>query len=312
MIECKKDKAKDTKMQLLHSLENNLNRSRAVVLLVIAAVLWSMGGIFIKLVPWHPIAIAAIRSAIAALLFLPFLGRPKWRGTAVQAGGAVAYALTVTTFVAATKLTTAANAILLQYTAPVYVALLGAWLLKERTRLSDWVTVISVMAGMVFFFLDELKPGNMAGNLLAILSGICFAILVVLMRKQKNETPLESVFFGNVLTALIGVPFIFRQQAPGFPGWAVLILLGVFQLGFSYLLYSVAVKYVTALDAVLIPVIEPILNPVWVLIFLGETPGIWALAGGIIVLAAVTVRCLLPVLNKNKEPAAAACTGPGT
>lgn len=299
-------------MQLLHSLEKNLNRSRAVVLLMIAAVLWSMGGIFIKLVPWHPIAIAAIRSAIAALLFLPFLGRPKWRGTAVQAGGAVAYALTVTTFVAATKLTTAANAILLQYTAPVYVALLGAWLLKERTRLSDWVTVISVMAGMVFFFLDELKPGNMAGNLLAILSGICFAILVVLMRKQKNETPLESVFFGNVLTALIGVPFIFRQQAPGFPGWAVLLLLGVFQLGLSYLLYSVAVKYVTALDAVLIPVIEPILNPVWVLIFLGETPGIWALAGGIIVLAAVTVRCLLPVLNKNKEPAAAACTGPGT
>ncbi|RJX23690.1 MAG: EamA/RhaT family transporter [Dethiobacter sp.] len=285
----------------------DFGRSRAVIYLVITAVLWSMGGILIKLVPWHPIAIAGTRSAIASLLFLTVIRKPKWRGTTAQIGGAVAYAATVILFVAATKMTTAANAILLQYTAPVYVALFGAWFLKERTGPADWVTVLTVIAGMFLFFRDDLTPGNMLGNIMAILSGLSFAALILFLRKQKNDSPLESVFFGNILTALIAIPFLPGQQLPDLTGWIVLSVLGVFQLGLSYILYSIAIKHVTALDAILIPVVEPILNPVWVLLFIAETPGLWALVGGVVVLTAVTARCVLPILFKGKAPHTSAC-----
>jgi drug/metabolite transporter (DMT)-like permease len=274
--------------------EIKLSRSQAVAMLVVTATLWSLGGLFIKIVPWHPLAIAGTRSAIAALLFLALIRRPRWQGSVAQIGGAVAYTVTVISFVAATKLTTAANAILLQYTAPVYVAILGAIILKEKTRLYDWFTVIVVMGGMALFFMDELMPGHLAGNLLSILSGLSFALMVICLRLQKNESPLESVLLGNILTALVGLPFILAQPVLSLAGWGAIVVLGVFQLGLSYVLYTVAIKFVTALDGILIPVVEPILNPVWVLLFLGEAPGPWALAGGLIVLVAVTVRCLLP------------------
>jgi drug/metabolite transporter (DMT)-like permease len=286
---------------MINMAQKSLTRAQAVSLLVITAILWSSGGLLIKLVPMHPLAIAGTRSAVAALLFLAVIRKPRWRGSLAQIVGAVAYMATVMSFVAATKLTTAANAILLQYTAPVYVALLGAWLLREKARLSDWITVLVVLGGMALFFMDELMPGHLAGNLLAIFSGMCFAIMVICLRKQKNDSPLESVFFGNILTALVGVPFLTTQPMPGAAGWAAIAFLGLFQLGLSYILYAIAIRHVTALDGILIPVVEPILNPVWVLLFLGESPGPWALAGGLIVLGSVTVRCFLPAPGCHEE-----------
>ncbi|MBS4031753.1 MAG: EamA family transporter [Clostridiales bacterium] len=281
--------------------EKEFGRSKAVVLLIITALLWSMGGLLIKLIPWHPIAIAGSRSAIAALLFFVYVRKPKWTGSSAQLGGAVAYAGTVITFVAATKMTTAANAILLQYTAPVYVALFGAWFLKERTGLADWITVVTVIGGMILFFIDDLSPGYMLGNIFAMLSGMCFAVMVLCLRKQKDGSPLESVLYGNILTAVIALPFLTGQPRLDIAGWVTIAGLGVFQLGLSYIMYTVAIKHVTALDAILIPVVEPILNPVWVLLFIGEVPGSWALLGGVIVLFSVTARCLLPVMCKGKK-----------
>jgi drug/metabolite transporter (DMT)-like permease len=277
----------------------DISRVRAVILLVATAVLWSTGGLLIKLIPWHPVAIAGARSAVAALLFLVVLRKPKWTGSSAQIGGAVAYAATVILFVSATKMTTAANAILLQYTAPVYVALFGAWFLKERTSRADWVTVTVVIGGMALFFLDDLTPGNLLGNIMAMLSGISFAALALCLRKQKNDSPLESVLFGNILTALVSLPFLFSQPQLNLPGWTAVAVLGIFQLGLSYILYTTAVRYVTALDAILIPVVEPVLNPIWVLLFIGEIPGPWALTGGVVVLLTVTARCLLPLFTKK-------------
>lgn len=276
--------------------EKDLKRERvtAVLLLVMTAVLWSLGGLLIKWVPWNPVAIAGARSAIAALVLVAYIRRPRFTWSFPQIGGAIAYMATVVLFVLGNKLTTAANTILLQYTAPVYVALFGSWFLGERATKADWVTILLVLGGMVLFFLDNLTAGGVWGNIAAILSGVSFAGLVLFLRKQKNESPIESVLLGNVLTALVGIPF-YLQSPPGFNGWLGLALLGVIQLGLSYILYSAAIKKVTALEAILIPVIEPILNPLWVFFLLGETPGHWALLGGLIVLVSVTTRCLLGV-----------------
>lgn len=173
--------------------------------------LWSLGGILIKSINTNPLAISGVRSAIAAAVMLLILGKPKINGSLVQIGAAVAYAATVILFVAATKYTTAANAILLQYTAPIYVAFLGAWLLKEKTKLSDWVTILIVVVGMALFFLDHLSTKGLLGNALGVASGVAFALLNIFMRRQKDGSPWESAFLGNILTAIIGLPFLFQS-----------------------------------------------------------------------------------------------------
>jgi drug/metabolite transporter (DMT)-like permease len=274
------------------------SQQRAVIFLIITAVLWSSGGLLIKIVTWNPIAIAGTRSAIAALVIFAFHRRMKFNLSFAQLGGAVCYAATVILFVTATKLTTAANAILLQYTAPIYVALLSYWFLRERITKFDLLTMVAAMGGMTLFFLDDLSKGGYWGNILAVLSGIAFAGTALFLRKQKDGSPLESVFIGNILTLLIGLPFML-QSSPNAAGWLGLSLLGVFQLGCSYILYSEAIKHVTALEGILIPVLEPILNPIWVFLLLKERPGRWAILGGIIVLISVTIRCLLALRQKD-------------
>jgi drug/metabolite transporter (DMT)-like permease len=266
-------------------------KAKAMVYLVITALLWSSGGLLIKIVTWNPLAIAGTRSAISALVIFAFCRKMSFNWGFAQIGGALCYAGTVIFFVTATKLTTAANAILLQYTAPIYVALLSYWLLKERITRSDFLTIIATFGGMILFFLDDLSKGGFWGNVMAILSGIAFAGTALLLRKQKDHSPLESVFLGNILTFLIGLPFMVRSL-PDAKSWIGLVLLGVFQLGISYILYAEAIKYVSALEAILIPILEPVLNPVWVFLMIGESPGPWAVIGGVFVLVSVTLRCI--------------------
>ena len=277
-------------------------RTKALLLLAVTAILWSLGGLLIKSVDANPLAIAGTRSAIAAVMLLLVLKKPKFTWSFAQLGAALAYAATTTLFVTATKTTTAANAIFLQSTAPIYVALLSAWLLKERIKLLDWITVFIVMGGMVLFFLDNLSPTGILGNVIAAASGVSFAFFAIFMRMQKDGSPLESIFLGNLITAAIGLPFLSRS-VPNTTGWICLVILGVVQLGLPYILYSMAIKHVTALEAILIPVIEPLLNPVWVFLILGESPGPLAFIGGLIVLAAITGRCVLAVLPYRKRGA---------
>ena len=263
-----------------------------VILLVSAAALWSTGGLAIKSVEWNPLAIASTRSAIAAVTVFFLIGRPRFTFSAVQIGGALAYAATVTSFVAATKLTTAANAIFLQYTAPVYVALLGAWFLREHPTRLDWALIVVAVSGIGLFFVDELSMQGMWGNVCALGSGLSFALMILLLRRQKDASPIESVLLGNALTAVAFCPFAIGPMPSG-KSWLGLLWLGVFQLGLAYVLYAKAIKQVKALESTLISTIEPVLNPLLVMAFLGEMPGAWSLAGGALVLGAATVRAVL-------------------
>ena len=145
-----------------------------------------------------------------------------------------------------------------------------------------------------------MTTGHTLGNALALLSGISFAAMAVALRRQKDGSPVESIILGNLLTFAIGLPWIVESPRLPATGLAALLALGVVQLGFSYWLYARAIKQVTALEAVLIPVIEPVLNPVWVLLFMGEKPSGWALVGGAIVLGAVSARAVVAVRNRTR------------
>jgi len=276
-------------------------RTQAVLLLAATAVLWSLGGVLIKWVSLPPLAIAGFRSAIALpILLIFFRGRAVDFSTAQLIGG-VSYSATVILFVCSTKLTTAGNAILLQYTAPVYVALLSGWLLHEKIRWFDWAAIAAVLCGMSLFFLDRLGSGGLAGNILAVISGFTFASLIVCMRRQKDASPAGSIILGNLLTALICLPWM-AKSVPAGTDWFGLALLGVFQLGLSYVCYAVAIKNVTAMEGILIPALEPILNPLWTFFFVGERIGSWALWGGAMVIAAILFR---GVMNSRRTGSSA-------
>ena len=274
----------------------NPAHTRALGWLMLAALCWSLGGVLIKRVDWPPLAVAGGRGIIAAV-FLAVTSRGlKFTWSPVQLGAAVAYAGTTVLFVIANKLTTAANAILLQYTAPIWIALLGAWFLGERTRRADWATIAVVLAGLALFFADGLQLGGLTGNLFGLASGVSFALMILTLSRQKHSgPPLESIILGNLLAFAIGLPFIVTSPLPSSGGLVSLAILGIVQLGVSYWLYARALRHVTAIEAVLVPVVEPILNPVWALLALGEKPGPYALAGGALVLGAVTLRAVASV-----------------
>jgi drug/metabolite transporter (DMT)-like permease len=268
-------------------------------LLLMAALLWSLGGVLIKSIHWHPMAIAGARSAIAIPIMLLCIGRPKFSFSRAQIGGAIGYAATVALFVFATRMTTAANAIFLQYTAPIYVALIGRWYLGERALPIDWLVIALALGGIALFFMDRLTTSGFWGNMIALGSGLAFASVAIFLRKEKAGSPVTSIILGNIIVALASVPYLFREPFGSGDGWR-LLLLGAVQLGLPYVLYATAIKHVTALEATLIPFIEPILNPLWVMLALGERPGSWAIVGGVMVLSAVLLRATLMIRSSPR------------
>lgn len=268
-------------------------RYRAIIMQLFAAILWSFGGLLIKLVDLNPIAIAGWRSLIASFVIFPLLKKSAFKLTWNKAFGAISYTAMVFLYVSSMKATTAANAILLQYTSPIYIAIFGGWILNEKAKLREWVTILFVVVGMVLFFMDDISGGGMKGNILAVFSGVALGFNTMFMRREKDADPLENVFWGSILTVIASIPFIF-EKAPTPRSWIGLILLGVFQIGISYILYARAIKHITALESTFISLIEPLLNPVWVFLTIGEVPGKMAVIGGVIVLASVTISCLKP------------------
>lgn len=277
---------------------------QAIILLIVTAILWSAGGLLIKLIEWNSVAIAGGRSFFAALILFAYVRKPQFTWSKDQLAAAFSYAFCCGLFVIATKLTTAANAIVLQYTGPIYVALLSGWLLQERISRLDWLTITVVLAGMALFFADELTIQGMTGNIIAIISGISFACLAIFLRKQKNSSTIESLILGNIIIFICALPYMISFSPNTFneipfinglshSGFYLLCILGIFQLGIPYILYGKAIKYVSALEATLLPILEPLLNPIWVLLIMQEKPSPLSIIGGIIVVTAITARGII-------------------
>ena len=270
------------------------------MLLALCGALWSSAGVLIKLIDWSPGAIWSARCAIAAATLYAFR-RPSLAGI-LRAEWAAAAALAATTglFIAANKLTTPANAILIQYSAPVWVALLGPWFVGERVTRLDWLAIAAVLCGIALFFFEELTFEHALGNVVALAAGVSFAFGALTMRLVALvETPagpidpLRPLLLGNLLGAAVGAPFLFAAPGLDAVGWGALLALGVVQQALAYFCYAAAIRHARALDVILVPIVEPILSPLWVALAFGEWPGPWALVGGAIVVGAVTARGLI-------------------
>lgn len=276
-------------------------KSKAIVLVIITALLWSMGGFFVKFIDWNGISIAGGRSIIAAVFICVCLRRlPVFHRNKDVWLCALSYSLVVISFVSATKLTTAANAILLQYMAPVYVALLAPFILKEKTTRRDWLFIAIAMGGMVLFFVDSISDSGMEGNLLAIISGMCFAFFILFLRKVPAGTSADTVIWGNILAFLFCLPFMDFANLPSLHGKIALLAMGCLQLGLSYYLYAKASPHLCALELVVVPIIEPILNPVLVALLIHEIPDKWSIIGGIIVLCTISIWSVIKA--RKDEP----------
>ena len=267
-----------------------------VTLVLIAVFIWSTGGLLIKLTTLDAYQVTFFRSLFAALTVMIVTRksglRVNWFGILTS----VIYALLLFLFVWATKKTTAANAIFLQYTAPIYILILGPFIIGEKFHLRDLVTVVIVLAGMSLFFVGELRLEDYQGNMAALLSGIFLGLYIMLLRHPKAEgfNPAIAVIYGNFLLALVNAPAGI-SAIPVMTGmdWFAVTFLGVVQIGISYILFIKGVRGGTRpLDASLIGFIEPLLNPVWVFLFVGERPSPWALVGGAIIIAAIGVHTI--------------------
>lgn len=267
------------------------------------AFLWSIAGLFIKVIDWNPFAIAGMRSLIASVVILAYLQRPKLHFSFPQVAASVANAVTMLLFVAANKTTTAANAIILQYFAPVVTVFIGAKMLKERPRPEHFLALAVVAGGMVLMFSDKLSGGRLLGNVLATMSAITFSFYFVFMRMQKDGSPLESILLSHWLTAGICILISFALPLPHvtLKSLGAIAVLGIVQIGLSAILFAVAIKRVSAIQANLIAVIEPVFNPVWVFLAIGEAPGIHALIGGGIIVLAVTITSIISARRKGEK-----------
>lgn len=270
-------------------------KNTAILEMLVCATLWSIAGIFIKLIPWNAFVIAGLRSLFAGLVVLVYMKIRRLRlilnRRTVVAG--VCMALLFFCFVGANKLTTAANAIVLQFTAPLFIMVLSVLFLHQKFRRADVLAVVFTMAGISLFFFDQLTPGHVLGNVVAILSGMFMALMYMNLGSCPETERMSSILIGQTLTFLCGVPLLFTTH-PAFSALPVLyvVILGVVQLGIPYVLCARAAEHCPPLACSLLGALEPLLNPIWVFLFDGEAPGVFALAGGAVVIVTVTLWCI--------------------
>jgi drug/metabolite transporter (DMT)-like permease len=280
-----------------------------------AALLWSTGGLFIKWNSLSGLELSFCRSFFAIFTVAYFTRHEGFGLNRITGVASVLYAVLLILFVLATKQTTAANAIFLQYTAPVYLLILEPLIYKEKFRSRDLITVLVCLGGMALFFVGQLRPQDVTGNIFALASGLCFAMYFLLLRhpRAREVNRASSVIYGNILSVVITAPWgLAAIPNLSLHDFLSVTYLGVVQLGIAYTLFTVAMaRGVRSLDAGIICYIEPVLNPVWVFLVLGERPSRWALLGGTIIIAAVIIHMILDarVKRKNSEPALDAAPG---
>lgn len=265
-----------------------MKQSKGVFYVLMAAILFSIGGLCIKLVPWSPLAINGARNLISVIIIGIYLKMKNHKIVINSAVlfGAVCMMGTTTLFTIANKLTTAANTIILQFTAPVFVIFFMWLFFKERPKRVDVFTSVIVFVGIIFFFIDGLSTGNMLGNVLAVVSGVSYAGVFMMNSFEKSDS-LSSIFLGQALSAVTCIWFVFGETDFGVTAIGGILALGVFQLAFAYIFMSKGLDKIPAVTASLTTAIEPILNPLWVAIFYHEVITPLSLVGAVIVISAV-------------------------
>lgn len=279
-------------MEITRETNINTDSLRGTVYVLLSAICFSTGGVLIKLIPWSSMTIQGIRSIFSILVVGGYMllrcQRFVWNKTVFW--GAICNTVMAFSFVAATKLTTAANAIVLQFTEPIFVILLMWFIYKKKPGKDALIACAVVFAGILCFFFESLGAGQMAGDLLAILSGFTYA-LVMMMKKLEGADFESSLIVSNIISAVVGIPVCFRDFSTAFvaDAWAFMLLLGVVQFGLSYIFLSKGLDYVSPVTASLTSTIEPILNPILVAVFYGEKIGAAAVVGAVLVVGAAAV-----------------------
>jgi drug/metabolite transporter, DME family len=264
-----------------------------------AALLFSTGGAAIKVAAFSGMQVSCLRAGIAAVaLLLWWRGRLTWSWPAVAIGAV--YAATLTLFVNSTKLTTAAHAIYLQSTAPLYIIILSPLLIRERIRARDLIYLAVVGSGLALCFLGRVDatataPDPATGNVLGVLCSVSWALTLVGLRwgqRSGEGVGTTAVVAGNLIAFAIGVPFLFPLPSATVAEWTTLVYLGVFQIGVAYVLLTSAIAHLPALEVSLLLLLEPVLNPVWTWLVRGENPGVWVWTGGAIIIAATAAKTI--------------------
>jgi drug/metabolite transporter, DME family len=289
---------------------------RARLDIVAAALLFSTGGAAIKATALTGFEVAGLRSGIAVLALVVLLPAARrgfgWRSAAVG----LAFAATLVLFVSANKLTTSAASIFLQSTAPLYVLLLGPWLLRERASRSDLVLMVPVALGLLLVFAGtgtaaRTAPDPFRGNVLALLSGVTWALAIMGLRwmaADPRSSALSAAVLGNVFAAAACLPMARSLALVTTSDWLALAYLGIFQVGLAYVLLTRGVGKIPALDSALLLLVEPALNPVWAWIAHGERPSAVALAGGALILGSTAMKAWVDA-RVPRAPAAGADAG---
>jgi len=274
-------------------VHNISEHNKGIIAVFLTAILWSSGGLFIKLISLDSMELSFFRCAIAAIVFAVMFRKKILKLNPLALLNSLAYAAVLILFVIATKTTTAANAIFLQSTAPIYVLIFEPLLTKTKWERINIITIVVCFLAMILFFMGDLTPGDIKGNIAALLAGIAFATFFLGMKKNDPQYGVSSIFYGNVIVALICIPFVTDLTSISIQDFAMVSFLGVFQIAFAYALFSYGLKRIIAVEASIISMFEPVLNPIWVLIGYGEMPTFFAAIGGGIIIVAIATRTII-------------------
>lgn len=264
----------------------SLSNRKGPLFMVAASICWSFGGLCIKFIPWGAMSIIGLRALLAAVVFAIYRRSVIIDFTPDNILAAICLTSTTILFVFANKLTTAAAAILLQFSAPIFIILIQFIFYGKKPKLSEITAVFATILGMLLFFADQLDSGGMLGNILAIISGLSFAGVFV-CNKRPGANPEHSLFLGFLINAVVGMPFVAFEVTADPVAWGSVIFLGIVQVGLAYVLFSIGIKKTSPLLACLITAMEPVLNPAWVALATGEVPGMFAAIGGVVIVLTV-------------------------
>jgi drug/metabolite transporter (DMT)-like permease len=281
-------------------MKNSPEHIKGIFAVFLTALLWSSGGLFIKLISLSPMQISFFRCLIAALVFLIIFKSKVLKLNPLALLNSFSYAIVLILFVYATKTTTAANAIFLQSTAPIYVLIFEPILTKTKYEKINIITISVCFIGMILFFVGELSPGDINGNIAALLAGVAFAAFFLGMKKNEGKFGEASIFYGNILVSLFCIPFIVDLKSISGSDLAMVSFLGVFQIAIPYALFSYGIQRIKAVEASIISMFEPVLNPIWVFLGYGEIPKLNAIIGGVIIISAILTKTLVSALDNKK------------